>query len=71
MNTIKLTTINVSGLSSLKKKKYLCDFLKDHKIAIACLQEISNPFEDFLDTNYRYILNEGSQLGTAIVYKKH
>jgi len=68
---IKITTINVRGLSSLKKKKYLSEFLIDNKIDIACLQEISNSFEDFPDGNYIYVLNRGlTGLGTAIVYRK-
>jgi len=71
MNT-KLATINIRGLSTLLKKRYLSQFLTDNQIDIACLQEISNPFNDFPNSSYNYILNKGDfGLGTAIVFKEH
>ena len=43
-----IATINIRGLGSQSKKKYLGDFLNEHEIDIACLQEISNPFHDYI-----------------------
>ena len=68
--SLTIATINIRGLNSLNKKKYLTQFLYDNNIDIACLQEISNPFVDFPDNNFTYILNRGpTGLGTGIVLK--
>ena len=69
---LNLATINIRGLGSLSKKKYLGDFMDDNCIDIACIQEVSNPFHDFPSTKYKYILNHGSSaLGRAFVIKNN
>ena len=67
-----IATINIRGLISLSKKKYLSTFLDENNIDIACLQEISNQFHDFPYRNYKYVLNdESSVLGTGFVIKNN
>ena len=69
---LNIATINIRGFGSPSKKRYLSDFLNEHSIDIACFQKISNPFHDFQDKNYNYILNYGtSALGIAVIIKNH
>ena len=66
-----IATINVRGFGSLIKKNYLRNFLDDHRIDVACLQEITNSSDKLTDSDYKYIMSRGSSgLGTAIVIKK-
>ena len=67
-----IATINVRGFGSLIKKNYLRNFLDDHRIDVACLQEITNSSDKLTDSDYKYIMSRGSSgLSTAIVIKNH
>jgi exonuclease III len=69
MNTYKIATININGISHSTKIKMLGDFLVKQGIDIALVQEVTMPKIEQIH-GYTTIMNIGSEMrGTAIITK--
>jgi exonuclease III len=69
MNTHKVTTININGITNRTKIQMFEDFIKRHGIDIALIQEITQPQIEKI-TGYQTLLNIGSEMrGTGMMIK--
>jgi exonuclease III len=69
MNTYKVTTININGITHRTKIQMFGEFLKSHGIDIALIQEVTQPQIEQI-SGYNTILNIGSEMrGTGLMIK--
>ena len=71
MNSIKIATLNIAGISDPTKRSALKLFLTDAKIDVACLQEVSFNSCPLLENDFKLIANTGpKKRGTAVLLRK-
>ncbi len=71
MNSLKIATLNIAGLTDLGKRATLKNFLTGGGVGIACVQEVSFTSCSFLEKDFRMIVNTGpTKRGTAVLLRR-
>ena len=70
MNSLKIATLNIAGLSDPLKRASLKNFLIGAEIDVACLQEVSFNSCPLIENHFKFIVNMGpSKRGTAVLLR--
>lgn len=72
MTNLKIATLNIRSLVSLRKRKLVLDFMEQQNYDVLCLQEVCFTNLQFSTTKFKFIANSpGEKNGTALVVKSN
>lgn len=70
-HTIKIASVNISGVGSEERRQLLLNFCTDNRYDIVGLQEVSFSSCQILEAQYRLVANPGPKINrTALLVKE-